>query len=131
LAARTSWPSGSSRDLEERSEDSVELDRFEELAVEVLGEADGSRAIGRLRRFRELQRLDLPVIVLVGGATGTGKSTVATEAAYRLGITRVTSTDFVRQTMRRSSRRSSCRRSTTRPSRRQRACANRSRRMTR
>jgi 2-phosphoglycerate kinase len=38
--------------------------------------------------------------VLVGGATGTGKSTVATEAAYRLGITRVTSTDFVRQTMR-------------------------------
>jgi 2-phosphoglycerate kinase len=54
----------------------------------------------RLRRFRELQELDLPVIVLVGGATGTGKSTVATEAAYRLGITRVTSTDFVRQTMR-------------------------------
>ena len=40
------------------------------------------------------------MIVLVGGATGTGKSTVATEAAYRLGITRVTSTDFVRQTMR-------------------------------
>jgi 2-phosphoglycerate kinase len=88
------------QDLEERSEDSVELDRFEELAVEVLGESDGSRAIGRLRRFRELQELDLPVIVLIGGATGTGKSTVATEAAYRLGITRVTSTDFVRQTMR-------------------------------
>ena len=40
------------------------------------------------------------MIVLVGGATGTGKSTVATEVAYRLGITRVTSTDFVRQTMR-------------------------------
>ena len=44
--------------------------------------------------------IDLPIIVLVGGATGTGKSTVATEVAYRLGITRVTSTDFVRQTMR-------------------------------
>ena len=40
------------------------------------------------------------MILLVGGATGTGKSTVATEVAYRLGITRVTSTDFVRQTMR-------------------------------
>ena len=86
--------------LAERHEESVELERFEELAVQVLGEVDGSRAVDRLRRFRELQELDLPVIVLVGGATGTGKSTVATEAAYRLGITRVTSTDFVRQTMR-------------------------------
>ena len=48
----------------------------------------------------ELGRLELPLIVLVGGATGTGKSTVATEVAHRLGITRVTSTDVVRQTMR-------------------------------
>jgi 2-phosphoglycerate kinase len=88
------------QDLAERHEESVELDRFEQLALEVLGDAEGARAVDRLRRFRELQELDLPVIVLVGGATGTGKSTVATEAAYRLGITRVTSTDFVRQTMR-------------------------------
>jgi 2-phosphoglycerate kinase len=41
-----------------------------------------------------------PVILLVGGATGTGKSTVAAEVAHRLGITRVTSTDVVRQTLR-------------------------------
>ena len=54
----------------------------------------------RASEFREVEALDLPLIVLVGGATGTGKSTVTTEVAYRLGITRVTSTDFVRQTMR-------------------------------
>jgi 2-phosphoglycerate kinase len=88
------------QDLELRGEHSVELERVDELAVEVLGGDEGSRAVDRLRRLRELQELDLPLIVLVGGATGTGKSTVATEAAYRLGITRVTSTDFVRQTMR-------------------------------
>jgi 2-phosphoglycerate kinase len=41
-----------------------------------------------------------PVIVLIGGATGTGKSTVATEVAHRLGIHRITSTDDVRQTLR-------------------------------
>jgi 2-phosphoglycerate kinase len=41
-----------------------------------------------------------PVILLIGGATGTGKSTVATEVAHRLGINRVTSTDVVRQTLR-------------------------------
>src|SRR5712671_6600997 len=88
------------QDLVERGEQSVELERVEELAIEVLGEEEGSEALRRLRRFRELQELDLPLIVLVGGATGTGKSTVATEIAYRLGITRVTSTDFIRQTMR-------------------------------
>jgi 2-phosphoglycerate kinase len=47
-----------------------------------------------------LRTLDVPLVVLVGGATGTGKSTVATEVSHRLGITRVTSTDVVRQTMR-------------------------------
>jgi 2-phosphoglycerate kinase len=88
------------QDLFDRGEQSTDLERVEELSVEVLGEIEGSEAVRRLRRFRELHELDLPVIVLVGGATGTGKSTVATEAAYRLGITRVTSTDFVRQTMR-------------------------------
>jgi 2-phosphoglycerate kinase len=88
------------QDLAERDEQSVELERVGELAVEVLGERKGTESTRRLHQMRELQELDLPVIVLVGGATGTGKSTVATEAAYRLGITRVTSTDFVRQTMR-------------------------------
>ncbi len=87
-------------DLSDRGEVSVDLERLSELAGEVLGSDRGTRAVRQLRRFRDLQELDLPVILLVGGGTGTGKSTVATEVAYRLGITRVTSTDFVRQTMR-------------------------------
>jgi 2-phosphoglycerate kinase len=87
-------------DLVERGDDAVELDRLEELAVDVLGENEGAQAVRRLRRYEALRELDLPIIVLIGGATGTGKSTVASEVAYRLGITRVTSTDFVRQTMR-------------------------------
>lgn len=48
----------------------------------------------------ELRQLDVPLVILIGGATGTGKSTVATDIAYRLGITRLTSTDSIRQTMR-------------------------------
>jgi 2-phosphoglycerate kinase len=87
-------------DLASRLSDVVELDRLEALAVESLGELEGSEAVRQLRRYQELRELDLPVLILVGGATGTGKSTVATEIAYRLGITRVTSTDFIRQTMR-------------------------------
>jgi 2-phosphoglycerate kinase len=40
------------------------------------------------------------LILLIGGTTGTGKSTIASEVAHRLGITRLTSTDFIRETMR-------------------------------
>jgi 2-phosphoglycerate kinase len=87
-------------DLGERREETVDLERLEELAGDVLGAEDGARTVRRLRRYQELQALDLPIVLLVGGATGTGKSTVATEAAHRLGITRVTSTDFIRQTIR-------------------------------
>ncbi|MGZ4280948.1 MAG: hypothetical protein ACXVEM_02045 [Gaiellaceae bacterium] len=76
------------------------MQRLEEVALETLGQEDGRVAMQRLRRYRDLYELDRPIILLVGGATGTGKSTVATDVAYRLGITRVTSTDFVRQTMR-------------------------------
>jgi 2-phosphoglycerate kinase len=87
-------------DLRSRGARTVDLERLHELAVDVLGGADADRTIRRLRRYSELQALDVPVVVLIGGATGTGKSTIATEVAHRLGITRVTSTDFVRQTMR-------------------------------
>ena len=87
-------------DLTETGTTEVDLERMHELAVEVLGEDEGARAMRRLLRYRELQLLELPIILLLGGATGTGKSTIATEIAYRLGISRVTSTDFVRQTMR-------------------------------
>jgi 2-phosphoglycerate kinase len=87
-------------DIVQSGRESISFERLGELARKTLGEEDGATTMRRLRRFQDLYDLDLPVIVLVGGATGTGKSTVATDVAYRLGITRVTSTDFVRQTMR-------------------------------
>jgi 2-phosphoglycerate kinase len=87
-------------DLRDRGVQTIDLDRLQELAAEVLGAEEGERTARRLRRIELLRELDLPVVILVGGGTGTGKSTVATEVAHRLGITRVTSTDFIRQTMR-------------------------------
>ena len=87
-------------DLAKRDERTVELERLHELAVEILGPVEGHEAVERLRRYRDLDQLDMPVIVLIGGATGTGKTTIAAESAHRLGITRLSSTDFIRQTMR-------------------------------
>jgi 2-phosphoglycerate kinase len=88
------------RDLEERGAHSLDLDRLGELAAEVIGDEEAAKTVRRLRRLDALQRLEDPLLLLVGGTTGTGKSTIATEVAHRLGITRVTSTDFMRQTMR-------------------------------
>jgi len=87
-------------DLAETGETAVEIERMREVAVEMLGEQEGGQAMRRLMRYADLRQLELPIVLLVGGATGTGKSTIATDVAYRLGISRVTSTDFVRQTMR-------------------------------
>jgi 2-phosphoglycerate kinase len=87
-------------DLADRGAMSLDLDRLAELVAAVVGDDEATRTVRRLRRLDALQRLDEPLFLLVGGATGTGKSTIATEIAHRLGITRVTSTDFVRQTMR-------------------------------
>jgi 2-phosphoglycerate kinase len=88
------------RDLSERGVLSLELDRLGELAADVIGDELAATTVRRLKRLDALQRLEQPLLLLIGGATGTGKSTLATEAAHRLGITRVTSTDFIRQTMR-------------------------------
>jgi 2-phosphoglycerate kinase len=87
-------------DLRGRGTETVALERVSELAVETLGTEAAAVVIGRLRRYQHLRELDAPIVVLIGGATGTGKSTIASEVAHRLGITRVTSTDFLRQTMR-------------------------------
>jgi 2-phosphoglycerate kinase len=88
------------RDLSDRGVGALDLDRLGELAAEVVGDEEAAKTVVRLRSLDALSRAEQPLLLLVGGATGTGKSTIATEAAHRLGITRVTSTDFIRQTMR-------------------------------
>jgi 2-phosphoglycerate kinase len=86
--------------VREHEQHTFTVEHLNELAAQVLAEHEGEEAVHGLRRYRILQELELPLILLIGGATGTGKSTVTTEVAHRLGITRVASTDFVRQTMR-------------------------------
>jgi len=78
----------------------ITLSGLEEIATTVLGEVDGRATIQRFRQWQNLAKLERPLIVLIGGTTGVGKSTLATQVAHRLGITRVTSTDIVRQVMR-------------------------------
>jgi 2-phosphoglycerate kinase len=49
---------------------------------------------------RELAQLTKPVVILVGGASGVGKSAVAAELGRRFGIDRIIGTDAIREIMR-------------------------------
>ncbi|MFH0914941.1 MAG: zeta toxin family protein [bacterium] len=78
----------------------VSVDRLRELVESVLAESEGQRYLQRYRTWNRLAREDRPVIVLIGGATGVGKSTIAAQVADRLGVVRIISTDSIREVMR-------------------------------
>ena len=64
-------------------------------------ESDLGRATAeRYRAWSTFRRSATPLILLIGGCTGTGKSTVAAELSLRLDIGRTLSTDILREVMR-------------------------------
>ena len=79
---------------------SVTKQELDELTIEVLTDQAGDRYARNFLRWSDIARLELPLVVLIGGATGVGKSTIATQLAARLGIVRVVATDAVREVMR-------------------------------
>ncbi len=78
----------------------VTLAELHERAGRVLTEMAGADIATRYRRLNEIAKLERPLVVLIGGTTGVGKSTIAAEVAHRLGITRFVSTDSIREVMR-------------------------------
>ena len=88
------------RRLRRRGPAALTLADLQEIARDQLGPEQGDVLIERFRQWQKLRRLETPLIILIGGATGVGKSTLATQLAHRLGITRLIGTDMVRQTMR-------------------------------
>ena len=78
----------------------VTREELQALAVETIHAMVGQRHAETYRRWQAVEELDLPFIVMIGGTTGVGKSTVATQVAARLGITRIISTDAIREVMR-------------------------------
>jgi len=80
--------------------DSISTSDLDDLTADVLEELAGDRYAKNFRRWREVEALETPLVVLIGGTTGVGKSTLATQLAARLGIVRVVATDAVREVMR-------------------------------
>jgi 2-phosphoglycerate kinase len=86
--------------LIERGVESITQEELRALALHVLEDEAGDRYAKNFQRWQEIARLDVPIVVLIGGATGVGKSTIATQIAGRLGIVRVIPSDAVREVMR-------------------------------
>lgn len=81
-------------------QETVSVERLRDITLEVLRKEAGEKYAEAFIKWQSVAELDIPLIILIGGATGVGKSTVATQLATRLGITRVVSTDAVRQVLR-------------------------------
>jgi len=88
------------RAVHEVGSEEIALAELHSIVEDVLRRADGPAAVERYRAWQKVLRRERPLVLMLGGATGTGKSSLATELAYRLGISRITSTDVVRQVMR-------------------------------
>jgi len=87
-------------ELMRRRTSEVDRDQLRALVTEILERSMGERVAGRYRIWRAFQESERPMILLLAGAAGVGKTALAQEVAYRLGIPRVTSTDSIRQVMR-------------------------------
>ncbi|MGH9267668.1 MAG: zeta toxin family protein, partial [Acidimicrobiales bacterium] len=70
------------------------------MAEAALREEVGDRYAVSFAKWQSINRLESPLVILLGGATGVGKSTIATMLASRLGITRIIPTDAIREVMR-------------------------------
>jgi 2-phosphoglycerate kinase len=58
------------------------------------------KAAERYLVWSEFQHSGRPLVLMICGAVGTGKSTIATEVAHLLDIVRIQSTDMLREVMR-------------------------------
>ena len=80
-----------------REIDSMELAR---ITYRYLIENESAEMARRYLAWREYLHSERPLLILIGGTTGCGKSTISSEIAHKLDIVRTQSTDMLREVMR-------------------------------
>ncbi len=78
----------------------VTRQELREITSRLLKKHLGREYARRYLLWRQIKKLDKPVIILIGGATGVGKSRLAAELTGILEINRMASTDSIREVMR-------------------------------
>lgn len=79
---------------------SIKINELREMVYKVLSLHEGKKYADKYNRWQTLLNIERPIIILIGGTTGVGKSTIATAVAHRLGITHVVATDSLREVLR-------------------------------
>jgi 2-phosphoglycerate kinase len=88
--------------LSERGLERIDVGDLYALAEDVLRREEGEPAARRFVLWQRLRGLEKPLVLMLGGTAGVGKSTLATLLAQRVGITRVIATDVIRHVLRAS-----------------------------
>lgn len=88
------------RDLLASGASSVSRSELRSLAYTTLKRRAGDEAAERYLLARRYQEPERPVVLLLAGTSGVGKTSLCLEVAQRLGIRRVLSTDSIREIMR-------------------------------
>ena len=78
----------------------VHSDDVRRVVQDLLLEEAGEEFARRYDLMRTVRRPDRPIVVMIGGTAGVGKSELAAELAYRIGVVRVVSSDSIRQALR-------------------------------
>jgi 2-phosphoglycerate kinase len=86
--------------IQKRGQSVIDPPSLRRLIYQSLNEHCSKETANYYLSRRQFKTSGEPLIILVGGATGTGKSTVSSELAYRLGVVRTQSTDMMREIIR-------------------------------
>lgn len=78
----------------------VSADDIKAKVVELLEARGLEKEIKRYRISHKIAQIEKPIVILIGGTAGVGKSAITAELSRRLGIKRVIATDEIREVMR-------------------------------
>ncbi len=86
--------------LLERDSKSISRKKLRQMVHEELLRMHGRELADRYLVWRYVRSPDKPVVLLIGGSSGAGKTSLGGDVAHRLGIGRIVTTDSVREIMR-------------------------------
>lgn len=86
--------------LQKTGHQEIDHKTLRRIIYQCLKEHCSSDAADKYLSWRRFENSGDPLIILIGGVTGAGKSTISSELAYRMGIARIQSTDMMREIIR-------------------------------